>query len=200
MVIAMNEIDPRKYESIINKSKPPKKNFKNLLIIIMIIIILFLSLGILYKSNNDFKGYVDKYLYGDNISFAKVKKFYNKYLGGVLPKIKEENTTMVFNEKIEYNSKEDYYDGVHLKVNSNYLVPILDDGMVIFMGYKEHYGNTVIIENLDGIYYWYGNISNTNLRLYDYVEKGSYIGEVNENLYLAFSKDDKFLNYEEYLK
>ena len=135
----MNEIDPSKYESIINRNKPQKKYFKNLLIRVMIVLIFFLSLGILYKSNNNFKDYMDKYLYSDNISFAKVKKFYNKYLGGLLPKIKDDDTLVVFNEKIDYSGKEEYYDGVNLKVDNNYLVPVLDDGMVIFIGYKEHY-------------------------------------------------------------
>lgn len=197
----MNEIDRSKYENIINRSKPKaKKNyFKNLLIRIMIVVILFLSIAILYRSNNKFKDYISKYLYTDSIPFTKIKKMYNKYLGGVLPKLKEENTSLVFNEKINYMSKEDYYDGVHLKIDSSYPVPSLEEGMVVFIGDKEYYGNTIIIESLDGIYYWYGNISNTSVKLYDYIEKGSFIGEASNDLYLVFSKDNKYLNYEEYI-
>ena len=137
-------------------------------------------------------------LYSIN-QITKIKRFYNKYLGGVLPKIKEDNTSLVFNEKINYSLKEDYYEGVHLKVDSSYIIPSLEEGMVVFIGYKEHYGNTIIIETLDGIHYWYGNISSSSLKLYDYVEKGSLIGEVSNDLYLVFSKDDKYLNYEEYI-
>ena len=197
----MNEIDPSKYQNIINRGTPkPKKNYlKGLLIRIMVVVLLFLSLAILYKSNSNFKSYINKYLYSDSIPFTKIKKFYNKYLGGVLPKIKEENTSLVFNEKINYTNKEKYYDGVRLEVGSNYLVPVLEEGMVVFIGYKEHYGNTIIIESLDGIYYWYGNISNTSLKLYDYVEKNTFIGETSTNLYLVFSKDDNYLDYEEYI-
>ena len=33
-----------------------------------------------------------------------------------------------------------------------------------------------------------------------YKVEGTYIGEVNNNLYLVFSKDNKYLNYEEYIK
>ncbi len=197
----MNEIDPSKYQNIINRSTPkPKKNYlKGLLIRTMVVIVLFLSIAIFYKSNTDFKNIIDKYIYSDSISFTKIKKFYNKYLGGVLPKIKEENTSLVFNEKINYISKEKYYDGVHLEVESNYLVPSLEEGMVVFIGYKEHYGNTIIIESLDGIYYWYGNISNTSLKLYDYIEKNTFIGETSNDLYLVFSKDDNYLDYEEFI-
>lgn len=197
----MNEIDPSKYQSIINRSTPkPKKNyFRGLLIRIMFTLVIFLSLACFYKSNDNFKKYIDKYLYSDSISFTKIKKIYNKYFGGVLPKIKEDNTALVFNEKIKYTNKEKYYDGVHLKVDNSYLVPVLEEGMVVFIGYKEHYGNTIIIESLEGIYYWYGNISNISLKLYDYVEKGSFIGEASNDLYLIFSKDDIFLDYEEFI-
>ncbi len=197
----MNEIDPSKYENIINRNKPIiKKNyFKNLLIRILIVATLFLSIAIAYRTNEKFKSYIDKYLYSDSISFTKIKKIYNKYLGGVLPKIKEDNTSLVFNEKINYLSKEKYFDGVHLKVDNSYLVPVLEEGMVVFIGYKEHYGNTIIIESLEGIYYWYGNISNISLKLYDYVEKGSFVGEASNDLYLIFSKDDIFLDYEEFI-
>ena len=198
----MNEIDPSKYESIINRNnqKPKKKNYlKGLLIRVMIVIVFFLLLSITYKSSNRFKNYIDKYLYSDNIAFTKIKSIYNKYLGGVLPKIKEGNTQLVFNEKLDYFSKEEYYDGVHLEVSSSYLVPSLCEGMVVFIGYKEHYGNTIIVEDLDGIRYWYGNISNSSLKLYDYIDKSSFIGESSNDLYLVFSKENDYLNYEEYI-
>lgn len=200
----MNEIDPSKYKSIINRNrkKEVKKHhyFKGLIIRIMIVIILFLSLAIGYKSSIKFKGYIDKYLYSESIPFTKIRNFYNKYLGGVLPQIKSNDTAMVFNEKISYKSKEKYYDGIKLEIEDSYLVPSLCEGMVIFIGYKEHYGNTIIIEDVDGVYYWYGNISNSSIKLYDYIEKGSYIGEASNNLYLVFSKDDKYLDDKEYLK
>ena len=71
--------------------------------------------------------------------------------------------------------------------------------MVVFIGDKENYGKTVIIENLDGIQYWYGNISNTSLKLYDYVQNGDLVGEVKDELYMVFSREGSYLNYEEYI-
>ena len=72
--------------------------------------------------------------------------------------------------------------------------------MVLFIGDKDNYGKTIIIEDLNGIYYWYGNISTTSLKLYDYVEEGSFICEADKTLYMVFSKDYKYLNYEDYIK
>ena len=73
--------------------------------------------------------------------------------------------------------------------------------MVIYIGEKENYGNVVIIECIDGIEIWYGNMETTTIELYDYVEKGSYLGTtLDNNLYLVYSKDGNFLDYKDYLK
>ena len=88
-----------------------------------------------------------------------------------------------------------------LEVIDKYLVPILEEGMVVYIGEKENYGNVVIIEGINGIDIWYGNMENTTVKLYDYVEKNTYLGQTKDNyLYLAYSKEGKFLDYKEYLK
>lgn len=205
----MNEIDPSKYIEIINRNNKNKTNdsrnsikkyLKGLGIRVLIVLVIFFSLAIACKYNSNFKDTITKYVFTDGISFTKIKKAYNKYLGGILPIKKEINTQKVFNEKISYDNLSVYHDGVNLTVSESYLVPSLTEGMVVFVGNKENYNNTVIIEDLNGVYIWYGNINTTSLKLYDYVEKGTYIGEVNNNLYMVFSKDNKYLNYEEYLK
>ena len=183
----MNEIDKKKYMDIINKNKVSTekkdnnfgKSVKKLFVKTLIVLLLFVSLAICCKRSEFLKEKITDYLYSDDISFTKIKNIYDKYLGGILPIKKEVNAEKVFNEKLKYSSSSVYLDGVKL---------------------EEGYGNTVIIEDLDGIYNWYGNIDNTSLKLYDYVDKGTLVGEVNNTLYLAFSKGDKYLNYEEYLK
>lgn len=202
----MNEIDINKYKNILNKNKNIKVDYssignyiKKLSIRIMITIITLLIIGMLYKSNN-MKDKIEKYLFTDNISFVKINNIYDKYLGGILPLDSTSNTVEVFDEDIKYNDISIYYDGVVLDVEDSYLVPVLREGMVVFIGEKDNYGNTVIIEDLDGIRTWYGNISNTSLKLYDYVSKGTLLGEASNKLYLVFSKEDKYLNYEEYIK
>ena len=201
----MNEIDPSKYEKIINKSNSGKDNVSvkkyivNLYVRTLVVTIILISLAIIYKSNNDLKDNISSYFFKEDISFTKINKIYDKYLGGILPIKKSSGATEVFDEILSYEDASIYYDGVSLSVSESYLVPVLEEGMVVFIGEKDKYGTTVIIENLDGVDYWYGNISNTSLKLYDYVEKGSLIGEVNNNLYMVFSKDGNYLNHEEYI-
>ena len=163
-------------------------------------IVITLVILILIKSSSNFKNDFYKYIYSNNISFTKLKEVYNKYIGNSNIFDKVVKTEMVFNEKLTYNSQEKYLDGVKLSVDSNYLVPINESGIVVFIGEKEGYNNTVIIQRIDGIDEWYGNIENVNVKLYDYVSEGELLGEVNENLYLVYKKDGNALNYEEYLK
>lgn len=203
----MNGIDISKYKRIINKKntddeneKKVKNYFINLTFRTMIVVVILLFLAIVYKSDSGFSDIVSNCFFENEISFTKINKLYDKYLGGLLPLKKDnDSSTAVFDEKLEFSAESIYYDGVKLRVSENYLVPSLDEGMVVFIGDKENYGTTVIIENLDGIDFWYGNVSNTSLKLYDYVEKGTLVGDVNNDLYLVFSKNGKYLNYEEYI-
>ena len=150
---------------------------------LLICIVITLIILILIKSSSNFKNAFYKQVFSNNISFTKL--------------VKEET---VFNEKLTYESIEEYLDGVKLNIGSNYLVPINESGIVVFIGPKENYGNTVIIQRIDGIDEWYGNIENVNIKLYDYVSKGELLGEATNNLYLVYKKDGKVLNYEKYLK
>ena len=65
----------------------------------------------------------------------------------------------------------------------------------------DNYNNTIIIEGIDGVDIWYGNIKNNNVKLYDYVNRGEFLGEVNDNkLYLVFEKNKEYLSFEDYFK
>ena len=178
------------------------KYIRSLIMRILITIILFLALAIASKSNKTYKDLIIENIYEKNISFTKIKKLYDKYLGGVIPLDKVLKEEMpVFNEKLSYEKYTPYHDGVELEVTNNYLVPILEEGMVVFIGEKENYGNVIIIEGIDGINIWYGNIEKTTVKLYDYVEKNTYLGTTKDNtLYLIYQKDGEYLDYKEYLE
>lgn len=171
--------------------------FKWLMKLLLVTIITLVVL-IIIKTNSKFKNIVYDYVYDKNISFAHINKLYTKYFGNnalfnnVIP-----NTEPVFDEKLVYSSKERYKDGLKLVVGKDYLVPSLEGGLVIFTGQKEGYGNVVIVQQIDGVDVWYGNLSNINVKLYDYLEKGNLIGNCDDNLYLVYKKDGEFLDYED---
>ena len=137
-----------------------------------------------------------------SIPFTKIRSTFEKFLGKeeILNKIVKEPELPVFNEKLNYKETSIFIDGVRLEVTNNYLTPLLESGIVVFIGEKENYGNTVIVQGIDGIDIWYGNVTNLNVKMYEYVEKGNLLGETTNNeLYLVFMKDGAYLNYEDYL-
>lgn len=175
--------------------------FKQITKLCFSLILLFTTLIIL-KSKPEFKNILYKEVYEKNISFSTINSLYKKYAGSALPfdNLFKEETKPVFDETLEYSEANKYMDGVKLTVASNYLVPTLDSGLVIFIGEKENYGDTVIIQQANGIDVWYSGINNMSVNLYDYVDKGSFIGEVeNNNFYLVFKKDGEVLNYQDYI-
>ena len=168
----------------------------------LICLLLFISLLVFIKFDKNNKQIVYKYLYENKISLSTVNAWYKKHFGDITPfqDLVKDKTKLVFNDKLDYKELSVYKDGVRLDVDKNYLVPVIESGIVVFVGNKDDYGKTVIIEQTDGVSVWYGNIDNINVSLYDYVSKGEYLGEVNDSFYMVFQKEGKYLKYEDYLK
>lgn len=192
--------DNVKYKSLAKLGFYDKKKVKSKLIgflnkMMVCAVILLVGLIVL-KKNPEVKTYISKKVFNDNFSFAYIKEIYNKYFGNVLPSL-EDDTVSVFDEKLGYKNKTKYLDGYLLEVETNYLVPIIETGIVVYIGEKEGYGNVIIVEQIDGANVWYGNILNTSVKLYDYVAKGNFLGETKDNnLYLVLEKDGEYLDIE----
>ena len=71
-----------------------------------------------------------------------------------------------------------------------------ESGIVTFIGEKEGYNNTIIIQQSNGYYAWYGNVQE-KVKLYDYVEQGEILGTSKDNFYYyVLYKDDKPITHE----
>lgn len=188
-----------------NKNKKEKNKKKNFLMSffnkILVCIILVIICLIMMKTNSNFQEFVSEKIFKDNISFAYLNNLYNKYFGSILPSYKNSDTEVVFNEKLEYFEYNKYLDGYKLSVTASYLVPIIESGIVVYIGNIDNYGESVIIEGIDGVDIWYSNLENISVKLYDYVNSGDYLGEVKgEDLYLVFEKNQEYLKFEDYIK
>ena len=194
-----NEIKNKRNRNKQNINKKSSKKLTKFLLTIVLTLITLITL----KSNTKLKTIFYEKVFTKNFNFATINKIFKDKFGCPIPfseTIIQKETTPVFNEKLEYTEKSKYLDGVKLTVTKNYLVPTIESGMVVFIGEKENYGNTVIISGIDGIDIWYSNINASSLKLYDYVEKGSFVGEAKDtNIYLVYKKDGKVLNYEDYI-
>lgn len=191
-------MDKRK---VIKKKLVLKKSIRNFISRVLVTIAIFLFGMILVKSDVSFKNKILDNVYNKQFKFVQLGEIYQKYFGNILSIDKVlVDEKPVFQEKLSYLKSNKYKDGVKLTVDENYMVPILESGIVIFLGEKEGYGNTVVVEQVDGIDVYYSNVSVSNIKLYDYVEKGELLGEAQDKkLYLLFQKDGKFLDYKEYI-
>ena len=165
----------------------------------LIVALFTLVLLIIMKTNIKFKTMYYKYVYDTSITFTKFNNIYNKYFKDFKIKDIVAKDRQVSAESISYSKFDKYKDGVKLSVGSNYSVPVKESGIIVFIGTKDSYKNSIIVQQINGIDLLYGNIENTNYKLYDYVKKGDILGTSDKYLYLVFKKDGKVLNYEKYL-
>ena len=199
----MKKVDKVKYR--IKNKKDTKEEIKikkfNYFVVKFFLVLLAFSLGtLLIKNDNNMRNKIYKKIYNNNLSFAYFKNTYNKYIGNIIPFQNIFVQRKVFSQKLQYRSLSKYNKGIKLTLSDNYPIPALKGGIVIFNGRKD-YKNTIIIQQSDGIDVCYSNISNTNLKLYDYIDDDTIIGEAKNNkLFLTFYKDGVEIDYKEVFK
>jgi len=176
-----------------------KKYIKELITRCLICFILFLLISIICNFSDTNLLWFKNKVYNNNINLTYFNKIYKKYIDKYLPfDLYEEK--LVMKEGLVYNNKSKYLNGVSLTVGKNYNLYTLNGGIVVYIGEKEGLNKTVIIQGTDGIDYWYSNIENLSVNLYDYVEKDTLLGtSITDKIYLTFIKDGEYLNYEEYI-
>ena len=188
-----------------DKEKNEESFFKRFLfsnlIKTLIVLIIFLGSLIYIRQSNDNKIAFKKIVYNNSLSFAKIYNLYNKYLGDLIPfkNTKKDKTKVVSDEKITYQSITKENNGYILSVSKDYAVSSLKSGIVIEKKEDKKYATIIKVQDKEGLIITYGMLNNTEVKLYDYVEKGELLGSVNGSLYLVFEKDDKYLSYEKYL-
>ena len=181
------------YEEYKNKKDSKANNiFKKILSKLFTIVIFTMIVTTLSNMSPKFKSFIVDKVLNSTIDFSFVNKLSNKVTNvfktsnNTLPVVKEEN-----------NRKERYKDGIKYIVNKGANVNIKDSGIVTYIGNKDGYNNTVIIQQSNGYYAWYGNIKE-EVKLYDYIESGSKIGETLTNeYYYILLKDNKPVNLNE---
>lgn len=181
------------YEEYKNKKDSKANNiFKKILSKLFTIVIFTMIVITLSNTSPKFKSFIVDKVLNSTIDFSFVNKLSNKVTNvfktsnNTLPVVKEEN-----------NKKERYKDGIKYIVNKGTSVNIKDSGIVTYIGNKDGYNNTVIIQQSNGYYAWYGNIKE-EVKLYDYVESGSKIGSsLTNEYYYVLLKDNKPVNLNE---
>ena len=173
------------------KNSKEKKNKKNIISIFLnklfTIIIFCMLIVIISNYSSRFKNFIINDVLNSTMDFSFVNKIINKYTD-VFKKSADVNVSSIVE-----NSEEEYLDGIKYILKDKEEILAKEGGIVTFIGQKEGYNNTIIIQQSNGYYAWYGNISPL-IKIYDYVEKGTVIGSASKEYYYALFKDDKKVN------
>lgn len=184
-----------------NKDSMLSRFFFSVLIKSLIVIVLFLGSLIFIRQSDKNKDWFKRVVYNNSLSFAKIYNIYNKFLGDALPfkNIFKDNTKVVSNEKMTYSNVKKENKGYVLDVSGDFTLFAVKSGIVVEKKKDKKYGNVIKIQDKNGLNITYGFLTDVEIKLYDYVEKGEILGRANNKLYLMFEKDGKYLSYEEYL-
>ncbi len=164
---------------------------------ILLSIIFILGSCIYIHLNDSNKNVYKDTIFESNLTFAKMNHWYESMFGSILPSVPIENQ-VVAKEDITLGQMETYLDGYKLHTSSNQAISAIGSGILVYLDEKDGYGKTAIIQGVDGVDIWYGNLTDFNLKLYDYVEEGTIIGNSSGDYYLVFYKDGKPISYESY--
>ena len=171
------------YRSKKNNSNKKQNNkfIKSALNKLFTIIIFSMLVVTISNYSDSFRNFLINNVLNKTMDFSK----FNKIVNNVTNVFKSDEVVPVMKES---ESCEKYKDGIKCTNSGNVLVK--DGGIVTYIGKKEGYNNTVVIQQSDGYYAWYGNIKE-NVKLYDYLESGTVIGTSENEYYYVLLKDDK---------
>ena len=184
------------YKSSKNKKLKPSSEkkgiIKTLLNKLFTVIIFSMLVVIISNHSPKFKTFIVDKVLNSTIDFSFINKIVNKTTK--IFENKNTNETVPVSKEIKESVK--YKDGLKYIIGKNEEVIVKDSGIVTFIGEKEGYKNTIIIQQSNGYYAWYGNVKES-IKLYDYVEKGSSIGTSSDEYYYVLLKDGKPVDLDE---
>ncbi len=169
---------------------------------VLFCILLFLVALILTK-NKFYKEQIYKYVYQDHIPFLELEKFYQTYLGKLIPDFsnkKDSDTEMVSSVGNGYDQLEEIENGVLIHVSKGAAISAVESGLVLFLGDKDGLSNVLILEQVDGVEAWYVGVDVTNYKLYDYIEKDTIVGSsLGDTISIYFKRKGESVDYKNYL-
>ena len=174
-------------------NKPKKKI--NLLFTKILICLIIIFASLIFTSINDnnlilFK----KYVFNETFKFMDFRSIYYKYAGNIT----NDNIKPVFKDTSIYINGSPYLDGQSFTINNEEMIETISSGIVVYIGEKDGFNKTVIVQSSDGYDIWYGNLDKINVKIYDYLKDDDIIAIASEKLYLQISKDNKYYTYAEY--
>lgn len=177
---------------------------------------LFLVMAILFRNESPTLDTARKYVtksFEKDFQFATVSNWYEDKFGKPLalfpvPEGKSDSQENTNDQQYALPASgkilEDFEESgqrVIIETSKDASVEAMGEGMVRFVGEKEGFGKTVVIQHADKSESWYGNLGDISVSLYDFIEKGKKVGTVKNgdsgekgSFYFAIKKDENFID------
>ena len=203
---------PSKQSKQINQDNMTYANW--FLFRLMVSMCLVLIIAILFRSTNPslngVKSFVENAMKRD-YQFAKISNWTNETLGDSF----SFSPMSFFDKKSDSNLNENVIPvsgkvkesfkkngkGITVETTRDKSVTAIKAGVVIFAGYNEIYGKTIIVQQSNKMNVWYGNLATIKVNLYQHVTNGEALGTVTNKgttnhgeYYFAIEKSNKFLD------
>ena len=173
---ALNRMKNKRQNLVKSGKKEKDKNSKyisELFTRTLLSVILVLLCAIFVNISDQNLIYFKDHLFNETLAFAKINSLYTKYFGSIVPDSLN-NAIPVFETGKKYTNITPLNNSYHVDLTSN-VFTFLESGVVVFLGEKEGFGKTMIVQGIDGVDIWYSNIENYNVTMYDYVEKDAIV-------------------------
>jgi len=173
-------------------------------------VILFFGAALLLESNQPLltgaKEWTSNAL-TEEFPFAKVNVWYQETFGSPLAFSSEEREKALGTEQtlalpVTGNVQETFQTngkGIMIAPKETTDVSVMREGVIIFAGNDRETNKTVVVQHADGSKTTYGNLSEMDVHLYQFVTTNQHIGkftptEASETVYFAIEKDDHYID------
>lgn len=178
---------------------------------------LVLIVAIIYRSPSEKAVSVQQYVkhtMEQEFQFAAVSDWYEDQFGKPLALLPAKNADEESENEVASGSQyalpasgkilEDFGDNgqrIMIEIGKGAGVEAMNEGLVHFVGMKEGFGKTVIVQHGDKSETWYGNLDKIDVNLYEYISKGAKVGTAMDSedglkgsFYFAIKKGDDFVD------
>ncbi|MDA1477440.1 peptidoglycan DD-metalloendopeptidase family protein [Bacillus changyiensis] len=147
-------------------------------------------------------------IFTEEFQFASLSNWYESTFGHPLAMFKPKNSKQP--NQVEVNQGlvtpamgkvQEKFSGQGIKVETeSEAIESMKEGYVIEMNKSPKTGLTIVIQHADNSYSYYGQLKKANVALYDFVDKGSKLGTIQQNkdhkgvYYFAIKQGEEFVD------
>lgn len=168
-----------------------KRYLDNLFLRVIIALFLLITVSFTLKNNYSYEN-IYNVIYYDPIDFAYINSKLHFLLGNII----HHDDMYVTSIKLKYKDITKYNNSYKISTDYNLVINNINPGVVTFIGEIEDLGYTVIVSGDNNIDYWYSNIENVSVSLYDHISSEILGSTIDDYLILTIKEDEKYLDYE----